>query len=325
MLAMGVFVIGFVAVLTLFPAAISLQKQTMDDLEIQRAVRDATNLLQARPWEFGPATRKGTLLHELPSATSSDDLRRLYPLLGEDLTVKWSVVDRSFPRQPMSAGLSPGKTYRALDGSDARYFWVPLIKRTKPDNAPDLRPQDWIVYLLLLRREAEPADAYVHKRYDGNEPTKWRNKAQSANATDDPAFVPTVMRKALQWDAALDQDDRINRLTFADKGSNLIAAGNAADGREGLLIKGGDQVLASNGVVYHVTAAHEGGDWIMVTPDVVPDDVAPVTTATYAQRLPSEIWFAPPPSRDDGAGNYRVDTSAPSPLVRVEVVKGAIR
>lgn len=334
MLAMGVFVIGFVAVLTLFPAAIALQKQTMDDLEVQRAVRDATNLLRGRPWEMSdirsasgwPAIGSGQI----------DNLHRLYAPLSYNLAVNWSVMDRSFPRQPIAGGVSPGLNYRAIDGSDARYYWVPLIKRTKIDDVAG--PDDWIVYLMVLRRDVSPAEANAASggtprvRYDANQPGLYRMRHVVANApegvtgvTRDPDFVPTLMRRHLMpWPTSTNPTQRLNRMTFQQAGSNLIDASDTSDGRAGLLIKGGDLVLASNGVVYRVTAAHDGGDWIMVSPDIVPDQVVP--NQTFAQGLPTEIWFAPPPSRlDEASGNYRVDTSAPSPLVRVEVVKGAIR
>ena len=48
MLAMGIFVIGFVAVASIFPAAAILQKATVEDAVSQQFVRSATALLEGR-------------------------------------------------------------------------------------------------------------------------------------------------------------------------------------------------------------------------------------------------------------------------------------
>jgi len=340
MLAMGVFVVGFVAVLTLFPAAIVLQKQTVQDLEVQRVVQDATALLRARPWTAWriPPNNIGTLRQEITDA----NLYLLYPLLNDaELTdplngngVLWSPVDRSFPRQTgsWSSPQAPSYNVRHLDGREARYFWVPLVKRLKV-NADNPTAEDWTLFLCILRQEEHPVycdpptSTNWNIRYDG---ARAMNQFTTSNLNNPASeFVPRLLRQTLQWPAT--PPTPVTRFYFAPAGANRVNPADAMDGVAGFLVKSGDMVLGSNGVVYRVVATDDAdgdgvvdadeGEWIMVSPEITGDGVVPGVTPP----LPQEIWFAPPPSRRTSTGQYKVDTTKGSPLVRVEVVKGAIR
>jgi hypothetical protein len=59
----------------------------------------------------------------------------------------------------------------------------------------------------------------------------------------------------------------------------------------------------------------------MVTPaPIMLDGIVP-----GAAVLPTEIWFAPPPSLREENGTYKVDAARPSPLAWVSVIEGAVR
>ncbi|MCC7203717.1 MAG: hypothetical protein IT441_01445, partial [Phycisphaeraceae bacterium] len=49
MLAMGIFVVGFAAVVSLLPAAITLQRQAVEDVTADQVARQAEATLRARP------------------------------------------------------------------------------------------------------------------------------------------------------------------------------------------------------------------------------------------------------------------------------------
>ncbi len=127
MIAMGIFVIAFVAVAAIFPAGAYLQKQTMAEIQGKSVAESVKALVSAKP--FSAATLDGGV------TAGSLALSRVDPT---DLSAAWPLGDRSFP----STAATP---------QDGSYFWVPLVRRTV---VPATNEGHWQVFCFVLRRDS---------------------------------------------------------------------------------------------------------------------------------------------------------------------------
>ncbi|MCC7408023.1 MAG: hypothetical protein IT442_08125 [Phycisphaeraceae bacterium] len=148
MLAMGIFVVGFAAVASLLPAAITLQKQAVEDVTADQVARHAEATLRARPIllsELVNVTGGGTN-YPYPSPVNTGDVPDqpglwALPIVSRangnrHLLEKWSVADRSYPSN-------------LAEVSERSYFWVPMVLRVRNSTPP--QPDDFVIYVLILR------------------------------------------------------------------------------------------------------------------------------------------------------------------------------
>ena len=155
LLAIGVFAIGMIAVASIFPVAILLQKETLKQVETTHFTRNAKALVIARGFEAPDADwnpiATSAVVSPMPAAAMDD----------------WSLSDRS---------------YNALaDTNNRTAFWVPLCF----DNDPNPGSEAWQVYIFVVR--GSPG-----KIYDSTSTTPL--SATSGYNTQDPDNVPAVLK-----------------------------------------------------------------------------------------------------------------------------------
>lgn len=177
LIALGVFAVGFIAVASMFPAAIMLQKATVIDLESKVVEQNVAAVIKGRGLTFS-----GTVAADLtPTNVGTLDL---IPFTSHaPIANKWSISDRGYP------------TFMT-DIASRRFFWVPFLRRTSaPDPATPTAPTpDPLVpatkdnFLLL---------GFIQKRQPGS---KYINAATDYSVLANPSDgddVPKVVRVAV--------------------------------------------------------------------------------------------------------------------------------
>ncbi len=122
LIAIGVFAIGMVAVASIFPVAILLQKQTVQEVEATHFGRNAKALVAARgfvaPAGAWDAIAAAGVTSAMPAAAMN----------------QWSLADRS---------------YNTLEPTNQRrVFWVPMCIDTDPSPS-----KAWQVFVFVVRGE----------------------------------------------------------------------------------------------------------------------------------------------------------------------------
>ena len=215
MMALGIFILGFTMIMAVFPAALLLQKRTIDDVQSRNLGRNVQAVLEGRTID------EADLIASLPATFDTD--QQVYPLpsgmLPDDLGAggplqEWVLSDRSYP-------------VNIADRLRRRFFWVPLVQDMDATNtAGPGPPYSWRVFVFVLRRG------------DGVTYTKG---AGCANPNDPPA-VPGVVRLAVTGHT-------INMFQFAPNANDTNGDGRAD------VVRIGDWVLDSNGGIYTVSEA----------------------------------------------------------------------
>lgn len=151
LIAMGVFAVGMVAVVSMFPVSAILQRETAKEVVGQNAARSARAVVAAKQLTFGaPGSSfagSGDLdsYHSLAGETKTNAIPLSYisPAL---LTINGGVFtpqDRAFP------------TSQVVDNFDVRYcdmFWVPFIQDVAGDDSGI--GQIWVMRVFLLQRDS---------------------------------------------------------------------------------------------------------------------------------------------------------------------------
>jgi len=265
--AIGIFAIGFAMVATIFPAAVLIQKNTIDDVNSIQVARNAEGMLKGRGIN---ETELKDLTEGLPSETSIygdfDTDQRVHripsPMLfaGTAVTV-WTLNDRSFPTT-------------ISDPLRRRYFWVPMIKMVGRHR--------WEVYVFVLQRR-EGAD------YKKANPTSWANPDDGTPlVVTDPNSVPGVRGEPVALPTTDDTRFNFPNQDFDDDGAN--EAGLFADE---LLVQIGNQILDSNGIVHTVVFADSAG--VNVNSPI----------PGYPNKV-SHIWFGAPAEPGHNSTTQRI-------------------
>ncbi|MBB6431470.1 PulJ/GspJ family protein [Algisphaera agarilytica] len=172
LVAVGIFAIGAVAVASIFPTAIFLQKQTVNDLELDQAVNNAEAMVSSRKLRIIEGgvydTQYSTDAADQPGPLGNS----VQPLIngvaaGNDLFRQFSIRDRTYPSVYAS--------------QDAASLWVPLIRDASAD--PTLGGsgnRTWELYAFVMQRR-DDVD-YSHAETTIN----------SASPSD--ALYPSVLR-----------------------------------------------------------------------------------------------------------------------------------
>jgi len=154
LIAIGIFAIGLIAVASIFPVAILLQKQTVQEIEATHFGENARAIVAAKGFVSGSWS--------LIANDGNGVVEKMEELTGDDPMDDWSLADRS---------------YNTLESTDERrVFWTPLCFDSDPssDNA-------WQVFVFVVRSERDMSYG-----------TPGSNAA-IANSLD-PAYVPRVKR-----------------------------------------------------------------------------------------------------------------------------------
>jgi len=167
LVALGIFALGMIAVASVFPVAILLQKETIGEVESKQFRRNAEEMVKAVGFVGDLNAAAWLALDNDGSATYG-----VAPL-PQDAYEGWSILDRSYNAM--------------LDRAIRRVFWVPLIY----DANPTPGEQDWRVFVFTVRSRGNyyydhtgPAAADIA---DGNMPSVDR----------DATFVPAVCRSGM--------------------------------------------------------------------------------------------------------------------------------
>jgi prepilin-type N-terminal cleavage/methylation domain-containing protein len=178
LISLGLFAIGVTAVVSLFPAAAILQRETTQEVISEMAAQSAVGVIDAKQLTYAPGTPTGTGeltgYYSAPGYADTDAVP-LSTVLG---TVRFnnrlSAADRAYP----SAQVNPFAGNIADAIGDADLYWVPFIQ----DLNGDPGSPNWVARLFLL--ESDTRGFYVQ----GN--------PNDANPGD-PTNFPKVRRRAI--------------------------------------------------------------------------------------------------------------------------------
>lgn|GEM_PF-2464473 len=260
LLAIGIFAIGFAFVAAMFPAAILLQKQTVDNMKAIQAGHNIESLLYARgilETDLDDATHgmTSTAFNGINNNFETD--KRVHGLPPEmlkengNLTRLWTPKDRSFPSNKQE--------------EQREMYWVPLIQDV--DGLSGATQRDWRVYVFVLQRR--PKTNYNNLAVTASE--NWANP-------DDADYFPRVRR----LDISPSTSD-YSQFDFTSSGFNNDNDGDGVPDQ----IAVGDQILDCNGNIYSVIEA--SGNSFRINGQIISTPSPP----TY-------IWYAPPGLSNDG-------------------------
>lgn len=296
LVSIGILGVGLVAVASLFPTAILLQKQASDEALRQQYIRSADAML------IGKGLSATVLLNftdeylniHADDLDADDDVFEtannpafdVYPLayVDDDLSTSnrpgifppynypdesylrhWSILDRSFP------SIVPDPAKRSV-------YWVPLFRRGV--EASDYI-NDWRIYVFVMEDHRES----IHYDEDDNP-----DNLACANPWD-PEYFPKVYR-----------------LPITSVTNNRIQLINQWHGA--LAIRAGDMVLGDNGLIFRVSAADS--NFITVSDEAAynPTNERPLRAVWFAR---AEAPGQPSPIRDIRVLSNNVTRMEPLP------------
>lgn len=179
LIALGIFAIGMTAIVSLFPAAAILQRETTQEVISEMAAQSARSIIdtQALTYEWSGTARTGDLADYYPHAGSNRT--DVVPLRLIDINVSTTALDR-YPAADRSYPTA------SLDGNniaDCDLHWVPFIQDLNGE--PTGTNQNWVMRLFIL-------DADSDADYSTTTPAGTVEVANSA----DPANFPRVVAVA---------------------------------------------------------------------------------------------------------------------------------
>lgn len=257
MVAFSIFAVAFVSVAVLFPTAMTLQRQTLNEIQGNAVENNALALLKARPFKINDASvydldDNSVVLDSNTNVQAINFGAAANPM---DVQWQWTLSDRTFP-----TSMQHGDT--ATDPSERRYVWVPLAQRTAiGGTGPVTLAGSWKIFVFILKRELTDSNAYHDQTGAGS--LTWAIPTASL----DQRF-PGVLKREVQ-------SQTTDRITFQGSSKNIL---NGV-----LCINSGDMFLDNNGNIYWVKSADSNGDYITVD-----GALDPAKTVSY-------IWCSPRP------------------------------
>ncbi|MCG8509983.1 MAG: prepilin-type N-terminal cleavage/methylation domain-containing protein [Rhodospirillales bacterium] len=191
LIAIGIFAIGFTAVVSLVPVGIALQRETVFDAQATQFASNAEAIILARGFD-----------ETIIDAAVTQDAT-VIPVSNAFVSpTEWTLEDRS---------------YNVVDILEQRtLFWVPLFFDASVDasgNASDTR--DWRVYVFVVRGKATT----------GTYPKTTGTWANPADPSDDPGVPGVTFANATP---GVNSDGIRNRFDFTNttSGRRLVRAGD---------------------------------------------------------------------------------------------------
>jgi prepilin-type N-terminal cleavage/methylation domain-containing protein len=129
MVAMSIFVVGFLALGAMLPVAVVEQRRTMDELNTQELARTAVTEMRSRT-----LTMSSNLVN-IPDLYLDDPFQSNGPV-NKPL---WSATNCSYPSS-------------IADPNDRRFFWYPMVRRTV-DPPANTTAYDWQALIFIVRRD----------------------------------------------------------------------------------------------------------------------------------------------------------------------------
>jgi hypothetical protein len=224
MVSMGIFVIAFVAVASIFPTAITLQREATRKVDDLAAIASAESVATAMRFTHG----------ELVGSVAIPDTYRLQPLLDD---IDGLDFDLPFPARTL--GASPTD---AQAPDQRRYVWVPMIQ---PIADPPTNKDEWRLFIAVLRRDLASSDA------DYNDAAKsipaWAS-AGNWSGTSNPDGDSTDQMPGLLRIVLSSVNANSGRFNFDN-----------TDGGGDFLLNANDRFLDENGTIYVVDQADASG------------------------------------------------------------------
>lgn len=132
MIAIAVFLIGLVAVASLFPVSLTLQRYALNDVSTHAVASTAPAMIRSR----------GVTVQQLEGWVAGvPTVQRIDNTLVEQL---WSLGDRTYP------GTTP-QNRRTV-------YWYPLFQRKAP---PPTSATNWVAYVLIFQREHNDPEGWM--------------------------------------------------------------------------------------------------------------------------------------------------------------------
>lgn len=148
LIALGIFLIGMTAIVSLFPAAAILQRETAQEVISEMAAQSAAGVIDARELTYGlpGAANRGNIgarVHPTAASTNPSvvSIVDLYPFT--DRSYPTGVIDTSF-----LTNASPTDDGQAVLKCDL--FWIPFIQ----DLNGDPSNPNWVVRLFVLEADS---------------------------------------------------------------------------------------------------------------------------------------------------------------------------
>ena len=213
LIALGIFLIGMTAIVSLFPAAAILQRETTQEVISGMAAQSARSIIESQTLTYAPGSPgTGDLrnYHALAGAGGTDvvPFYDVVPSSGGRLIDKFPSFDRSYPTGVVDMGAP--NALEAIANCDLH--WVPFIQDLAGDQSGS--SQLWVVRLFIVESDSRAT-------YTGNATT-------DANPID-PTNFPKV------------------RSVGASASGDEFTLGAATD------LEPGDTVMDSNGNSHVVT------------------------------------------------------------------------
>ena len=213
MIALGIFVIGMVAIASIFPVAAVIQRETVREVVAGQVAGNATSLLEQQgipkldigKWYVVPP---GLFFNFFPGGNAAFDTDgQIYPFDMEMLrTPTGANTSNVFPRRWPPALRGYPASVTTIE--DRTYFWVPLVR--DGNRLPNINGDEafqFEVFVFVLRRHGDAT--YDKPANDSFGPITWANP-------NDPTYVPGVRRVAVRLWAS-----ETSWFEFVDVGFNI--------------------------------------------------------------------------------------------------------
>ena len=161
-ISMGIFALGFIAVASLFPTAILMQRETFSSIEAQQVMRNSRAFLKSR----------GLTKIELEAALFGENTTEVRPLLSDPFLATFhtgfTINDRGYPTETPET---------SLNDPARRYYWFPLVRHIAAGEE-----EPWEVFVFICRLQA------------GYDQSRTGLDKDWANQSTDSTRIPAVKR-----------------------------------------------------------------------------------------------------------------------------------
>lgn len=281
LIAAGIFGVGLVAVASIFPTAIQLQKQTIEEIRGAEFAATARALVLQRGFDeravavAAPAPPVTPATPEIPRVFSAPDAVQGSTVPTPPIA-PWSPADRS------TGSLEPvGTAGTQFDYGGRNLFWTPLFidRNRQPASGtslPDaLENRFWNVFLFISRGEPVDPDPTITPAGYTRTTAGSVNAYALDNSQGQDAIDSNTGRSIIPGVALLDVTAAAGtpaRFNFTNTGLPPAEGSSATTGR---IVRIGDGILGIDGTTYVVSDSDNAGVAVL-GPITVPDGATQV-------------------------------------------------
>lgn len=153
LIALGIFLIGMTAIVSLFPAAAILQRETTQEVISGMAAQSARSIIESQSLTYAPGSPGTGDLRNYYSAAGYNDtdavpMSAIQINATDTVLTRFPSFDRSYPTGVIDMGA--GNALDAIANCDLH--WVPFIQDLAGDQAGSA--QLWVVRLFILESDS---------------------------------------------------------------------------------------------------------------------------------------------------------------------------